>query len=72
MQDARGFPCPECGVPIRVDVARLLSAVPFFCCGCGLRLQVDASASAGAMEAMRHYQAAMGHAERSGVLKPAG
>ena len=72
MQNVRGFPCPECGDTIQVDVARLLSSAPFFCSGCGLRLQLDAGSSAGAMEAMRHYQAAMGHAERSGVLKAVG
>jgi transcription elongation factor Elf1 len=70
MQNVRGFPCPTCGATIGVDATRLLSAAPFFCSGCGLQLQLDASASAESLEALHHYQAAMGHAERSGVLKP--
>lgn len=72
MQNVRGFPCPECGGAVPVDVSRLLSGVPFYCSGCGLRLQVDAGASAGALEAARHYQAALGHAEQARAPKPAG
>jgi len=57
MMEANGFPCPGCGTAIKVEVARLLSAAPVFCSGCGLRLQLDAGASAGALEAARAYEA---------------
>jgi hypothetical protein len=70
MYEARGFPCPACAEPVRVDIGRLLGGGPFFCGGCGLRLEVDRAASAGAMEGARLYEDAMRKVEASGVLHP--
>lgn len=68
MAESRGFPCPTCSEPIHVDVVRLLGGGPFFCGACGLRLDVDRTASASALETARLYQRAISQAEASGVL----
>jgi len=69
MQESNGFPCPECGTPLRIEVGRLLSGQPFFCSGCGLELKVDPEASAAALAAARTYKKAIDHSDEAGGLK---
>lgn len=66
MTEASGFPCPRCAETIRVDVARLLAGAPVYCGACGLRLEVDATASGASLQAAREYQQAMARAREQG------
>ena len=53
---APGFPCPRCGVRIRVDIASLMAKANVVCPGCSLKLNMEWDSDKRAQEVLERFQ----------------
>jgi hypothetical protein len=47
------MPCPDCGQRIELALQTLLTGLPIWCVGCGVKLDIDLGASAPALDRLR-------------------
>jgi len=57
-QRISGMPCPECNGFIPISMYQLLSLNSIFCPNCGLRLEINKTASSKALDALKKVDAA--------------
>lgn len=57
-QRLSGMPCPECSGFIPISMYQLLSLNPIFCPYCGLKLEINKTASERALDALKKVEEA--------------
>lgn len=57
-QRISGMPCPECGGFIPISMYQIIASSSIFCPNCGLRLEINKSASSKAIDALKKVDAA--------------
>lgn len=62
-QRVSGMPCPSCSCFIPITMYQILSSSAIFCPSCGLKLEINKSASSKAIEALQKVDKAQKEAE---------
>ena len=57
-QRISGMPCPECNGFIPISMYQLLALNPIFCPSCGLKLEINKTASERALDALKKVEEA--------------
>lgn len=53
------MPCPDCGEPLTLSFTRLLTGLPIFCSGCGLRIAANPEANRSTFQALERARAVL-------------
>ena len=59
-----GLDCPQCSHRIPMTIPLLLSGRPFFCQGCGLKIEVDSQKSSYVLDRLQNLQNKLDQADK--------